>query len=188
MCIRDSTYTAQLTYDAALLRADQALLAKQYEEAASLYRTILSEKTTSFPLRLDAWGGLLASDPQAALAMAEGLLAEVSNQAPTEQGRYINWFGAELWQAVVRSSPKESLPAGRSFSVPMYVRFPTDADWVPTVAKVMTQLYQLNASACLVEDKRNGLISLRLPIAYTVALDGNADLATEVINLSLIHI
>ena len=52
---------------AALLRADALLVEKEYQQATALYRTQLQQAGATLPARLDAWSGLLDSDPATAL-------------------------------------------------------------------------------------------------------------------------
>ena len=176
--------------DDPLLAGDALLVNKQYPQAAAKFQQVLQTKHTIFEKRLDAWAGLLESDPAAAIASGPALEDVLATLSPAVRPKLLNWFGWQLWNACeidlpalshyrhgdwyFPHQPLETVPGGAVALAPLMQRL-VDIDALPILAP------QGNHPTWNSQPSD----SLRVPAAFFYALASQPAKAVEILNRQL---
>jgi hypothetical protein len=163
-----------------LLAGEALLVRAQYSPAATQFQRLLDDGQFALPSRLDAWSGLLDSDPPAALARAAGLLDDILAQPAESKARYLSWFGWQLWHAVARD-----IPARTTFRLSWHAPFRALRDtptWPATIAPLLQRIFESDPPLCLRPDlNQPSPNSLRVPIALVLAMNAQPQQAITVL-------
>ena len=164
-----ATFTSTQQGTPMLFAADALLLGKEFPKATDKYAAVFTDPGSALPTRVDAWCGLLDSDPARAFAVSEKLLAEVAALPLPTRRVLVMALARQLWHAVERELP----PASGTFSngkgricQPL-----TDVTgWQQTSAQLLQRLLEIDAESCLRPSKHDIPDTLRLPAATIFAL------------------
>ncbi len=169
------------TYPDPLIAGDACLAAGQPATAAQRFAAVLNRPVQPLGKRLDAWSGLLDTDPATALHIAPGLLREIQTGDPTTRVKWATWMGWELGRAlraeintpVAEFLPISLHPKGR----PLH-----DApNWPAATARLLEQVVAVNPGLCLRADSARLGASLRTPLALAYLQAGQPELAADIL-------
>ena len=88
--------------------ADKDLCDGSYAAAAAGYTARLCETTTPLAVRLDAWAGLLDSDPAAGLDAAATVTSALAQQPPATRDALLRWCGWQVDRLLEREIPSDA--------------------------------------------------------------------------------
>lgn len=153
----------------ALLNIDALLGEEKYAEAAAKYVALLHDARATAEVRLDAWSGLLDSDPAAALEAGETLGEVLTRVDAATRAPLLRWCGWQLNRAVLGEMPPD--PHRIFLLAPQHFRpLHAAAAWETKSAALLDRLLAIDAVACLRPDTQNNLPALRTTAALIYAL------------------
>ncbi len=165
-----------------LLAGDACLVGKQFADATVKYQAELTKKGATLERRLDAWNGLLDSDPATALAAAPALLREIGDRDAETRTRLARWYGNQLWRALMRDLPMEPPVMAFGAPPPPYRPLKEVANWQRTVASLLEGTVALDPVGCLRARSSDPNVSLRLPLATAYTVARQPDKAAEILS------
>jgi len=163
-----------------LMAGDALYTAGQLPQAAAHYLTAANNPDASIPQCLEAWSGLLDTDPAGALPLGTRLLVALSHTPAAARASWLRWAGWEMARAVQNEQllPPGYLPThGQRYTVtPLH----TAPHWQADVAAWYCQLVEIDPGAVLhFDDEKEA--TLRLPIAVACALNHRHKEAAEIL-------
>lgn len=165
-----------------LLAGDASYALQQLPQAAKHFLAVAADDKAPLEKRLDAWSGLLDTDPASAMPIGSQLLDRVlALQDPAQRLRLAVWMGWELSRPLQH---EVTLPAGSFYAGPQ--RPPThplrDAgNWQPIMAAMLEKIVALEPGICLRADPRRNNCSLRMPLAIAYILAHEDEKAAELL-------
>ncbi|HEY3415969.1 MAG TPA: hypothetical protein VGM23_03700, partial [Armatimonadota bacterium] len=176
--LADLPKLADLQKDGNPLVAGDAFLAEgKFAKAAEQYTLALKDPA----LALEAWSGLLETDPAAALPQAKAMIdAVLAQKDQTERDLQLAWFGRQLWRAVEREMPPT--PNAKPVTIPYPCAHLTAVPgWEGQIATLYDRLLQIAAVACLRPDPLRDGQSLRYPAAVIYSLSNQPERAQQIL-------
>ena len=154
--------------------ADKDLCDGNYAAAAAGYTARLRETTTPLEVRLDAWAGLLDSDPAAGLDAAATVTSALAQQPPATREALLRWCGWQVDRLLEREIPSDvhnfSLPEQRKFR-PIHEL----AGWETKLAALFDHLGAVAGDVLLLPDPERYDASLRPTAALLDTLAGRGE-------------
>ena len=163
-----------------LLAADGLLLGKEFQAATDKYAALYNDPGSDLPTRVDAWCGLLDSDPERAFKLSNKLLAKVTAMSLPTRRALVMAMARQLWHAVERDLPSASTPfndrKGRIFQPLTNV-----TGWQKTSGQLMQRLVEIDAESFQRPTKYDVPDSLRLPAAVIFTLAQQPEQAVDIL-------
>ena len=167
-----------------LTSADALLVDGKLPEAAAKYSAILNEAKQPLANRLDAWAGLLESDPATALPAGGAFVTEIGKLDAATRPLLLQWFAWHLWQivgsevALPKDEVKKPYVAPHCLSFP--VQYPsaiisTVKDGYAQVATLIDQCLAIDSMALLKQDPSREWMDLRLGFSMLYLLLGQPE-------------
>ncbi len=173
--------------------AGDALLAEdKFTEAAEKFKDACRDKKLPLASRLDAWSGLLDSDPKAALTEGKSLVKALEPLDPATRQPLVYWMAFNLWRAVGRgmtgNADTQFLWFGIRMSKSKGVRPINEVpNAIAEATKLIDQLVNIDANACLIADNQYTMISLRMGIATMYSLNNEDEKALQILQQQAIQ-
>jgi len=167
-----------------LLSADALLVDGKLPEAATKYNSVVNDAAQPLATRMDAWAGLLESDPTTAFASGTALVTEISKLDADTRKPLVQWFAWHLWQIVGSNVALPKDEYNKPFAVPYRLPFPSTftgakvsavKDGYTQVATLVDQCLAIDSLALLKQDPSREWMDLRLGLSMLYLLAGQPE-------------
>ena len=162
-----------------LLSADALLVGGKLPEAATKYTSVVNDAAQPLATRMDAWAGLLESDPATAFASGTALVTEISKLDADTRKPLVQWFAWHLWQIVGSDVALPKDEYNKPYAAPYRLPFPstftgvkvsTVKDGYTQMATLVDQCLAIDSLALLKQDPSREWMDLRLGLSMLYLL------------------
>lgn len=162
-----------------LITGDCLLWSEAYPDATRYYLQQYNAMDASFGRRLEAWCGLLDSDPVIAFQYADAMLDELQKQQEPERTKLTEWLGWNVWRVAQAGIPGSY----HDWHNPIT----TYPGWETQIAHIMARIEQIDIVSCIHYNPDQRYYSLRYPMALIFTLAHQYQQASDILRRQVVE-